>query len=92
MVNTSIVTGTCPSSWKHTTVVFKISDLKDWMLEKSPIVDRGDVVTILAESDGLRVTVPGRILERGYSGELVRVENIMSKKQVYARVTDHSTF
>ena len=65
--------------------------LKEWMLEKSPIVDRGDMVTILAESGDLKVTVPGRVLERGYSGELIRVQNVMSRKQIYARVVNNST-
>ena len=65
--------------------------LKEWMLEKSPIVDRGDMVTILAESGGLRVTVPGRVLEKGYLGELIRVRNAMSKKEIYARVVNNST-
>ena len=65
--------------------------LKGWMLEKSPIVDRGDMVTILAESGDLKVTVPGRVLERGYLGELIRVQNSMSKKKIYARVINNST-
>ena len=39
--------------------------LKEWMLEKSPILNKGDMVTIVAESGDLRVTVPGRVLERG---------------------------
>jgi len=67
------------------------ASIKEWMLEKSPMVNKGDMVTILAESDGLKVTVPGRILETGYEGKLVRVQNIMSKKQIYARVANHST-
>jgi flagella basal body P-ring formation protein FlgA len=65
--------------------------LKEWMLERSPVLDRGDMVTILAESGNLRVTVSGMVLERGYSGELVRVRNAMSKKEIYARVVDNST-
>ena len=65
--------------------------LKEWMVEKSPIVDRGDMVTILAESGDLRVTVPGRILERGYLGELIRVQNAMSKKEIYAKVVNNAT-
>jgi flagella basal body P-ring formation protein FlgA len=65
--------------------------LKGWMVEKSPIVDRGDMVTIVAESGDLKVTVPGRILERGYLGELIRVQNAMSKKEIYAKVVDNST-
>ena len=65
--------------------------LKEWMLERSPIVDKGDMVTIIAESGDLRVTVPGMVLERGYVGELIRVQNSMSKKEIHARVMNHST-
>lgn len=65
--------------------------LKEWMLERAPIVNRGDMVTILAESGGLRVTVPGKILEKGYKGQLIRVQNSMSRKKIYAKVIDGAT-
>lgn len=65
--------------------------LKEWMLEKPPIVDREDIVTILAESGGLKVMVPGKVLMKGYMGEFVRVQNLMSKKEIYAKVTGNST-
>jgi len=65
--------------------------LKEWMLERSPVLDRGDMVTILAESGNLKVTVSGMVLERGYLGELIRVRNAMSKKEIYARVINNST-
>lgn len=65
--------------------------LKAWMLEKPSTVERGDVVTILAESGGLKVTVPGRVLEKGYLGEFIKVQNAMSKKEVYARVINNLT-
>lgn len=64
--------------------------LKEWMFEKTPIVDKGDIVTILAESGGLKVTVPGRVLMKGYSGELIKVQNLMSSKEVYAKVVNSS--
>jgi flagella basal body P-ring formation protein FlgA len=64
--------------------------LKEWMLERPPMVDRGDLVTIIAESGNLRVTVPGKVLERGCLGELVKVQNTMSKKEIYAKVVNTS--
>jgi len=64
------------------------SCLKEWMLKKSPIVVKGDVVTIIAESSGLRITVPGRVLMKGFTGELVKVQNLMSKKEIYAKVVN----
>lgn len=65
--------------------------LKEWMVEESPIVERGDVVTILAESAGLRVTAPGKVLRKGYLGEMVKIQNLMSNKEIYAKVVNNST-
>jgi len=42
--------------------------LKKWMLERSPVVTRGDRVTILAESGALRITVPGQVMEKAAGG------------------------
>lgn len=65
--------------------------LKEWMLKKIPLVDKGDMVTILAEHGSISVTAPGRILEKGYEGDYIRVQNAMSKKSVYAKVINDST-
>jgi flagella basal body P-ring formation protein FlgA len=61
------------------------------MLEEAPILDKGDQVTILALLGRIRITVPGIILEKGYSGDRVRVQNTMSSKEIYARVVNGST-
>jgi flagellar basal body P-ring formation protein FlgA len=65
--------------------------LKEFMLEKNPLVERGDVVTILVDTGGIRVTVPGMILERGYQGDFVKIRNSMSRKTIYARIINNST-
>ena len=65
--------------------------IKEWMIQKAPVVDRGDIVTIMAESGDLLVTVPGKILTKGFSGDLVKVQNLMSKKEIFAKVVNHST-
>ncbi len=65
--------------------------IKARMLEKSPVVNKGDLVTILAESSGLRITVPGRVLMKGFAGELVKVQNLMSKRKIYAKIVNPST-
>jgi len=74
---------------KH--AIKKDTCIKEWMLKKPPIVERGDMVTILAESNDLKVTVPGRVLVKGYMGEFIRVQNSMSKKVIYAKVINKST-
>ena len=70
--------------------VKKDTSLKEWMFEKFPIVDKGDIVTILAESRDIKVTAPGKVLMKGYAGELVKVQNLMSKKEIYAKVVNGS--
>ena len=64
--------------------------IKAWMVEKPYIVKRGDMVRILAESGALTVTAPGKTLNKGYHGEVIRVQNIMSMKTIYAKVMSSS--
>jgi flagella basal body P-ring formation protein FlgA len=65
--------------------------LKEWMLKRSPTVVRGDLVTIIAESTGIKLTAQGRIMEKGFIGEMVKVQNAMSQKEIYAKVLNSST-
>ena len=60
-------------------------------LEVPPLVRRGDLVTIVAESDTLKITTQGIVSENGCKGEMVRVINTNSRKDVYARVVDSRT-
>lgn len=65
--------------------------LKLGFLEVAPLVRRGDLVTIVAESDNLKITTQGIVSENGCKGEMVRVINTNSRKDVYARVVDSRT-
>ena len=65
--------------------------LKLNFLELPPLVRRGDLVTIVAESDTLKITTQGIVSENGCKGEMVRVINTNSRKDVYARVVDSRT-
>lgn len=65
--------------------------LKLNFLEVPPLVRRGDLVTIIAESDNLKITTQGIVSENGCKGEMVRVINTNSRKDVYARVVDSRT-
>ncbi|MCF8127238.1 MAG: flagellar basal body P-ring formation chaperone FlgA [Deltaproteobacteria bacterium] len=61
-------------------------------IEYPPLVKRGDVVLVVAESVGLRVTALGVVDQReGRRGERIKVENLDSKKNIYARVLDSKT-
>jgi flagella basal body P-ring formation protein FlgA len=70
--------------------VKKDTSIKEWMFEKCPIMDKGDIVTIIAESGDIKVTAPGKVLMKGYVGELVKVQNLMSKKEIYAKIVNGS--
>ncbi len=60
-------------------------------LEPPILVQRGDLVTILVQSERVRLTVPGEVRNPGALGELVRVKNLMSRKEVFARVESGDT-
>jgi flagella basal body P-ring formation protein FlgA len=65
--------------------------LKEWMIERPAIVKKGDIVTIVAQKGPLKITVPGRVLEKGFSGDVIRVENVMSRKEIFAKVVNNKT-
>jgi len=67
------------------------TSLREYMLIRKPTVERGELVTILAQLGGLKVTTPGKTLERGFEGDLIRVQNTMTKKKIYARIVNAST-
>jgi flagellar basal body P-ring formation protein FlgA len=58
---------------------------------KPPVIRRGDVVRIVAESPGLKVTTQGVAKEDGGVGERIRIINANSKKVIYARIVDSQT-
>jgi flagella basal body P-ring formation protein FlgA len=60
-------------------------------IELPPLVKRGDVVEIIAESVGLRITTLGEVRSRGCRGERIKVVNLDSGKAIYARVMDSNT-
>jgi len=66
--------------------------LRTDMVEFPPLVKRGDVVTVVAEGAGLRITALAVVKERrGRKGERILVENLDSSKGIYARVIDSKT-
>lgn len=73
------------------TVVRSGAPLRGNQLEKVPVVRTGQLVTIVAENAGMRITVTGRAKSAGGVGDLIRVENISSHKEFPARVLDSST-
>jgi len=65
--------------------------LRTDLIEFPPLVKRGDVVVIIAESSGLRITALGEVKKKGGLGESIPVMNYDSKKILYARILDSNT-
>lgn len=61
------------------------------LVEFPPLVKRGDIVVIIAESEGFKITALGQVKRKGRLGESIPVINYDSKKILYARVLDSST-
>lgn len=60
--------------------------LYSYHLEDIPLVKRGDLVTIVAQSGGFKVTAPGEARNSGSDGEEVRVKNLTSRRIIRGRV------
>ncbi len=71
--------------------VSKGTCLKNFHISHNKAMKRGAAVVILAEKGNLRVEAPGKVLETGSPGEMVKVLNTLSGKEVYATVLDNST-
>lgn len=56
-----------------------------------PVVKKGDLVLIIAQTKGLRISTQGIVKERGRAGDRIRVVNLDSNKTIYARVKNSST-
>ena len=61
------------------------------LVEFPPLVRRGDVVVIVAESQGFKITALGQVKKKGAIGDRIPVINLQSKKVLYARVVDSNT-
>lgn len=60
-------------------------------IETPPVVRRGDIVQIVAQSPILKITVKGMAKQNGAKGQRIKVINLRSKKLVYALVVDDQT-
>lgn len=65
--------------------------LRSEYLEKVPLVKTGQLVTIIAENQFIRLTATGRARGNGGEGDIVMVQNLGSHKEFPARVVDTGT-
>ncbi len=61
------------------------------IVELPPMVKRNDRVSIVAESGNLRITAVGEVKESGGIGDRVKVVNLSSNKEIFARILDSKT-
>lgn len=71
--------------------IVKNSILTKEKMSPVPAVRQGDIVTITFDSDGFKITAQGRARKSGGVGEVIPVINLLSLKQVEAKVVDSTT-
>lgn len=64
------------------------SVLRNDVVAMPPLVRKGDIVQVIAESEALRITTRGLARENGLKGDRIRVKNLRSKKTIYAQIVD----
>lgn len=60
-------------------------------VERVPLIKSGQIVTIVAENDVMKISVSGKARSSGAEGDMIRVQNLTSLKEMPARVIDAST-
>lgn len=65
--------------------------LRNDHVEMPPIVKRGDMVEVVAESPMMKISIKAIAKENGRQGDRIKVVNLRSKKILYALVVDDQT-
>jgi flagella basal body P-ring formation protein FlgA len=60
------------------------------VLEDHVLVQRGEVVNMLVENSRLVIHAKGKAVDKGRMGETIRVKNMTSGKEVFAKVTGNN--
>lgn len=60
-------------------------------VEKVPLITSGQMVTIVAENEIIKITVAGRARNAGAEGDTIMVQNLNSLKELPARVINATT-
>lgn len=60
-------------------------------LEKVPLIKAGQLVTIVAENESLKVSVAGKARSSGAEGDTIKVQNLSSLKEISAQVLNANT-
>jgi flagella basal body P-ring formation protein FlgA len=72
---------------RTTRMIYPQTVLQSTMFASPPLVRRGDIVKIVANTGPMIITATGRVKQQGCKGEMVRVVNTDSNRIITARVT-----
>lgn len=61
------------------------------LLDVPILIQKGELVTIIVENRRLLVQAKGKALEKGRMGETIRVKNVSSEKEIFAKVVGENT-
>ena len=61
------------------------------MIDIPPLIGKKDVVRMVAESERIKIVTLGESQEIGHKGDLIKVINLESNNEVYARVIDSNS-
>jgi flagella basal body P-ring formation protein FlgA len=61
------------------------------MLDDPVVIQKGEIVNIVAENKKLMVQAKGKAMEKGRVGESIRVKNTLSEKEIFGKVVDDNT-
>ncbi len=62
--------------------------LTEDMVETPPTIKQGSVVKLFIKSSGFRIVTKGLAQQTGYTGEVIKVKNLDSKKILYGEIID----
>ncbi len=60
-------------------------------VEKVPLIKSGQMVTIVAENEVLKISIAGKARSAGAEGDIIMVQNLNSLKEIPARVVNATT-
>ena len=61
------------------------------ILDDPVIIQKGEVVNVIAENKKLMVRTKGKAMEKGKLGDSIKVRNTLSEKEIFGKVVDDNT-
>lgn len=71
-----------------TTIVQPNTILTEEIIETPPTVTRGSLIKLFIKANGFKIVTKGFAQQTGYTGEIIKVKNLDSKKILYGKIID----